>query len=110
MPNIRIYRARIDIGDAISGLLFSYAPIDDVDTQLGEQRLRVSQVERFYVETPVGYELCEVNGKTYVRDPLAGENVYMRAARVVSRVWQNDSGFRIVPSTYYASLDQEQAS
>lgn len=110
MPNIRVFRARIDIGDEVSGLVFSYDPIDGVDTQLGDKRLRVWQLERFYVETPDGYELCEIHGIKYVRDPRKGDNVYMRAARVVSRVWQDDSGFRIIPSTYYASLDQEESA
>ncbi|MEX0867784.1 MAG: hypothetical protein WD030_10530 [Pirellulales bacterium] len=109
MPNIRIFRARIDIGDEVSGLVFSYGSIDEVDEQLGGERLRVWQLERFYVETPEGYELCEVDGIRYVKDPREGDNVYMRAARVVSRVWQNDSGFRIVPSTLYDSLDQEES-
>jgi len=109
MPNIKIYRARIDIGENISGLVFSYDPISTTSGQIDEIALRISQIERFYVETPSGYELCEVNGRKLVRDPQEGENVYMRAARVVSRVWQHDSGFRIVLSTHYASLDREES-
>lgn len=110
MPNIRIYRARIDIGDDISGLIFSYDPISNVDSQLDGERLHIWQVERFYIETPPGYDLAVVNQRKFVRDPQEGDNVYMRAARVVSRVWQSESGFRIIPSTDYASLDQEETT
>jgi hypothetical protein len=110
MPSIRIYRARVDIGDNISGLVFSYDPINSTNTQIDGASLCISQVERFYVETPSGYELCVVNGRKLVRDPKEGENVYMRAARVVSRIWQNDPGFRIIPSTRYASLDQGEST
>ncbi len=110
MPNIRIYRARIDIGDGISGLVFSYDPISSVDSQLDGQLLRIWQLERFYIETPPGYDLAVVSGRKFVRDPREGDNVYMRAVRVVSRVWQSEPGFRIIPSTYYASLDQEETT
>ncbi len=51
MPNIRIHRARIDIGDNVSGLLFSYDPIVSTSTQVNGELTRISQVERFYVET-----------------------------------------------------------
>lgn len=108
MPNIRIYRARIDIGDGISGLVFSYDPISNVDSELDGQLYHIWQVERFYIETPPEYELTVVNGRKFVRDPQEGDNVYMRAARVVSRVWQNEPGFHIIPSADYASLDREE--
>ena len=107
MPNIRIYRARIDIGDGVSGLIFSYDPINSVDFKLDGQPSRIGQTERFYVETPLGHDLTVVDGRKFVRDPREGDNVYMRSARVVSRVWQNEPGFHIIPSTDYAALDQE---
>jgi len=94
--------------DGISGLVFSYDPILKVDTEIDGQPFRLWQIERFYIETPPGYDLTVVQGQKFVRDPREGDNVYMRAARVVSCIWQNRPGFFIVPSTDYASLDREE--
>jgi hypothetical protein len=43
MPNIRIYRARIDIGDHSSGLLFSFDPINSTNTQIDGEQVQISQ-------------------------------------------------------------------
>ncbi|REJ70131.1 MAG: hypothetical protein DWQ31_02640 [Planctomycetota bacterium] len=107
MAVIKIYRARIDIGSAISGLVFSYDPIVAGESRIDDQSVVLSQTDRFYVQTPAGYDLVVVNGQKYVRDPEEGENVYMRAARVVSRIWQRQPGFQIVPSGEYESLDAQ---
>ena len=108
MPVVRIYRARADLGRHVSGLLFSYDPIAELDTEVAGHRLRVWQIKRFYIETPKGCELVDVDGEKMVRDADEGENVYMRAARVVSRVWQRDLRYHIISSIDYPCLDQEE--
>lgn len=106
MPTIRLYRARVDFGSTVRGHVFSFNPIAEVNTQVDDQQLRLWQQERFYVQTPSGYTPEVVDGRRMVRDPHEGDNVYMEAARVMSRVWQGNAGFHIIPSYEYDELDQ----